>query len=298
MRRHSCLPRNMFSLLLCMSSLSYAAGPGMPAQSQTSSNGSRPFRLVLSSDADFDQLLRQHFAGILGSDMYSLIRATTVLVSNETNVPVRAFTVSWTLDNPDGSRESLYTTVFPDSKHSHLLPGVDPALGAARYGLISPFAHVEEDGREVPEVSSLQRYLDSYADIGSSSSQRSILSKLAAAKQITVELDGAVFSNGTFIGRDTFGLWQKFTCEHNGAIQEAISLGRVIGQGDSPRNTLERDATLSLAPPNPDSGCLAARGREAARLLEVLQKNGANRLEQAVAIVSRGQEVVLHRLRR
>ncbi len=298
MHRHSRLATNVFSLLLCMSCLSYAAGPGMPVQSQTSSNGPHRFRLILSSDAEFDQIVQQHFSGILGSEMYSRTRATTVIVSNESGAPAKAFTVSWTLDYTDGSRESLYTTVFPDSKHSHLLPGVDPALGTGRYGLISPFVHLEEDGSEASGGSSLQTYLDSYADIESSFSQRSVMSKLAAAKKITVELDGAVFSNGTFIGRDTFGLWQKFTCEHNGAIQEALSLGRLIGQGDLARSTLERDATLSLAPPNPDSGCLAARGREATRLLEVLQKNGANRLEQAVAIVSKGHEMVLHRLER
>lgn len=298
MHRHTRLAMNVFCLLLCMSCLSFAAGPGVAAQSQSSSTGRHRFRLVLSSDAEFDQIMERHFSGILGSEMYNRIRSTTVIVSNETGVSLKAFTVSWTLDNPDGSRESLYTTVFPDSKHSHLLPGVDPALGTGRFGLISPFAHAEEDESEALGASSLHTYLDSYADSGSSGTPTSIMSKLAAAKQITVELDGAVFSNGTFIGRDTFGLWKKFTCEHNGAIQEALAVGRVIGQGASVRSTLEKDVTLSLSPSGPDAGCLAARGREAARLLEVLQKNGPDRLEQAVAIVSKGQEMSLHRLQK
>lgn len=285
--------RVVSAFLTTFTILSLAATAGQVSQANPTS--SRRVHLILPGEPAFENTLREHFSELVASSRYAAIKATSVIIENDTQFNVKAFALRWSITRGDGARQAIFTSQFADSLTSNLIPGRESVLQSNSFGLASPLAQVEEQGTAI-RPARLTRMTDAYADMDPQFSHSTLLRDLMDAKEIEVTIDGIVFGNGVFVGEDRYGLWDKFTCEHNGALDEAAFIRNIMARGDAVQPVLERDIAAGISQLPPDHGCVASRGREASRLLELLQKRGMRQLEEALVLVSKGQHVTLHRL--
>ena len=288
-------PALLMVLLLVEPGLRYASGSPIPESRPVNNDLSQRVHLISASNPQFDALLQEHFPAIAASAQYETIKATSVIVANDTRFRIKAFTLRWTVVHQDGSRETSYTMAFPEVRIGNLLPGRDTVLEPNHFGLASPVTHLEETSM-ASRATSRSHVSDVYASLDNQYSNADLITSLLAAKEIQVTIDGLVFGTGVFVGKDKYGLLPKFTCERNGAIDEALAVKTSIEHGESVQATLERDIATGLTSVEPDESCLTARGREASRLLELLRRKGSSHLEQAVARLSQAQRITLHRL--
>jgi hypothetical protein len=282
------------ALMLSGPSLRHASAQQPPENHPGNGSASTRVHLIPGGSAQFDAVFQEHFPDAAGSPQNKAIRATSAIVVNDTQFRVTAITLQWTVVHSDGSRQVLYSSIFPGVTSSHLLSSRDTVLDQNHLALVSPVAHEEEtDSAGSPRGS---RVRNAYATLDAKYSNTDLVTSLFAAKEIDVKIDGIVFGTGVFTGKDNYGLQQKFTCEHNGAIDEALAVKTALERGASAQSVMESDVATGLTSTDADGSCLAARGREASRLIEVLQKGGNSQLLQTLASLSQAQRITLRRL--
>jgi hypothetical protein len=251
--------------------------------SHTPSNGSRTPRvyLVYGSEGRFDDLVEQHFPGLTSSPQYPLIRSTSVLAIDDDAPRIKAMTIKWTILNQDGTSTTRFSVLFPDPQGRSVVPGTLDVAVPGGAALVSPVVHEQE----IPAGSAAARV----AHLDAVYSQPDVVSPLLTARSVEAKIDGIVFGNGVFVGKDEFGLLAKYTCERNGAIDEALSLLSALGDSQGTYALLTRDFVRSKQPQDPtaaDLPCAEARGREAARLLYLFEHRGETTFDAVVSQIS------------
>lgn len=244
-------------------------------QSQTD----HKLRIVRATDNRFASLASEHFAIVAANPNYSSIIPLSVVVQNNTALQVRAFAVRWIATYPSGEQETLYKVGFPEPTTAGM-PGSGIVIAPGQMVLANPFFEINSDqsvaGSSLPPLSS--------DDI-------SVIKRLKEAQAVSVVLDSAIFGNRIIIGKDTYGLKSRFTCEHNAVVEEAISL-RALSSGTDILNLLSRDA-LSANMPDSAQACTAARGRAAIRLLTLYRQSETGAFQLAIQRLSTAPEINL-----
>jgi hypothetical protein len=253
------------------------AGPGAPNR----------VHLIFGTEASFDTLVSQHLPDIAASPHFQAMKATSVVVANDTPFAVRAIALKWVVTQADGTEATSYTCICPEPAGRVLLPGRRAALLPSHVALASPLAHAEEGavaGHAVNAALMNSVFTNVHAGIAPD---------VLSAQKIGVTIDAIVFGNGVVAGPDTFGLQEKFVCERNGAIAEAQSLGSLVGSPDALRQQLNSDAAVRN---NAALGaCTMSRAREARRLLDLQETRGEKALITAIQQLENVPALSLHR---
>jgi hypothetical protein len=261
------------------------------AQTRTLANPLIPSRvkLILGTESGFDALVNKHLPDVAASPHYPSMKATSVLISNETPFAVRAIALRWTITQADGTERSSYSCICPEPAGNALLPGRRAALLPSHIALASPRGHSEE-GAVAGHAANASLLESAFAKMPADPA-----SDVLSAQKISVTIDAIVFGSGMVRGPDTFGLQQKLACERNGAVEEAQALAPFLGNSSALTQKLTDDA--ATADTAYLGGCAMARAREARRLLDLQADRGAEAVGAAIQQLSHAPAHSLHRVR-
>jgi hypothetical protein len=275
----------------CLRSIALITGVccvSMALSAQTKSGadttGAKRVRLVLRTDPQFDTLVRQRLPDVAASSRYQLMKATSVVVVNDTPFIVNAVTLKWFITQADGKENFVYSCICPEPAGRILLPGRRWALLPSHIALVSPLGHTEE-GVVAGHAVNASLMDSAYAP---SSSALEVL----GAQKLVVKIDGIVFDNDVVVGTDTFGLLEKFECERNGAIEEAQSLRVLMDNPNALAQRLNSDAALR-DDTTTYGACTMSRAREARRLLDVQESGGTSAVNAAIQRLANARAVSL-----
>jgi hypothetical protein len=252
-----------------------------PNAQTPSPNAQTPKLHLISPTPD---LITTHFPAVNGNQEYASNTPLDVLVENETDRAVTAFVIKWVVTYASGGAEVLYTVVFPEPP-TWAIPGAKVVLAPGRFALVNPVFHLEEGSKES---------LGPLAPLSAESN--SALARFRQAKSIHAVLDGAVFGNHVLIGKDSYGLESKFTCEHNAAIAEAQFVNSLLSEGKDPRIALSQHS-MSAGATDATDVCSVARGRAAFRLLQSYNYANSENFHSTISRLASLQPITLKRLR-
>src|SRR5215831_3469821 len=115
----------------------------VPAQTRTLANPlvSSRVNLILGTEPSFDTFVSNHLPDVAASPHYSSMKATSVVVTNDTPFAVRAIALRWVITQADGTETSSYSCLCPEPAGNTFLPGRRAALLPSHIALVSPLGH-------------------------------------------------------------------------------------------------------------------------------------------------------------
>ncbi len=180
---------------------------------------SQSLTLIKPTSPDFESTLDTYFPGLSEVDGYQqAIRPFLVIVRNDRSQPAAAYAIVWTEHYADGSvrsRRAVYVNrpLLPRGAMTYLPPG--------DIRLISPMFNVTPDEYE--------RY--------SSPAQFSPASSFPPSQglaSVDANVDGVVYTDGTFIGPDKTRVLQRYVMSKFAARDEALSALDLINSSTAP----------------------------------------------------------------
>ncbi len=270
------------SVLVFVAALVVSAAPRNPrARTSSASAADGPIAILSPSEPGFHAALSAHFSGIETVPDFARIEPYLLLLHNGSAHAVLAYAIEWHLDLANGSKKAISAVVISAPGTKLALSGQKPIVGPHGWLVVSPFFYWS-----AAEFQSLIATKEAASQFQSALKDPQ-LAGFQGWPTVDPLLDGAVLSDGTFIGPDTLQLFERFQ-----ATQKAeFELGEwVLAQFSQPGgadeldlNTIFRNQIRAgrapLFGPAP-SFYIAARGEEAARLHECLHKKGMKALRQ------------------
>jgi hypothetical protein len=210
--------------------------------------------------------MRALFPAILQSQYAEAIQATSVLIANDSDTPVKALALQWIIVQRSGQSKTLTNSIFPEPSATWL-PGDVDLIPANGYMLATPKAY--ETGRKTPTRSAQSPIMVAYEIASSSGDSRADLADLTNADHIDVQvLEVVTLKPHATVGTNSTGLTARVACERNAAIVEAQSLASDLKGSDRPAQLLKVHFFMGRVAEASDL-CPGARAREAARLLDL-----------------------------
>jgi hypothetical protein len=280
-------------VLMCLPIVGQIAAAQNGAQPTPS--GTHVVQLVGPNDSGFETALDTDFPGLSGVNYFQAAKPLLVILHNPSPSAVRAYVVTWTVTNEAGDVSTANLPIIGEPETAnYALTGQNIVLGAGATELVSPFFHWTK--RQFPGLMKINAvYI-----LLQSASMRPLAASVQNAATVHVALDGDVFDDGVFIGPDASKLFERFQGEQQAEVDEGTwavdqlsssTTTEEIQQGLSQQIYEGRNATGT------DSASLytAARGREASRLLGVLDHSGRTALQIVATRLSRAKPMTLSR---
>ena len=272
----------VLSVLVFARALVAGAAPRNPrARTSSVSAAAGPIAILRPSEPGFHAALSAHFSGIETVPNFARIEPYLLLLHNGSAHAVLAYAIEWRLDLASGSKKAISAVVISAPGTKLALSGQKPIVGPHAWLVVSPFFYW--NAAEFQSLIATQEAASQFQ----SALKNPQLSGFQGWPTVDPLLDGAVLSDGTFVGPDTLQLFERFQ-----ATQKAeFELGEwVLAQFSKPGGADELDLNTALRNriragrvplfgPAP-SFYVAARGQEAARLHECLHKKGMKALRQ------------------
>jgi hypothetical protein len=174
--------------------------------------------IISPSDPSFDTLLTAHLKGE-PNEMIDRLKPFSFFVENKSKQTVVAYTIQWCFTRSDGTNEySIKTLVNPKA----LMEGDDLSeemieqSGRIRPNSTSFFSLVSPDGSGSFRVPLRPEEAEQFKK-GIQPDRATLLQRysdeLSKYSDITLSIDGAFFDDGTFVGPDTTGFFDKTKAE-------------------------------------------------------------------------------------
>jgi hypothetical protein len=227
MNSEKAVPRRAFIIGGSASLLSVATAAGLRGESSAASvaqslaGGGRSVTLTAATDPSFGASLDSLFPGLRVDPNFEIIEPLTVLVTNQSSVGIRAFTVTWTLSTASDKvqRSEFY---YYASGMKRIISAQAEYLQGGQTRLVSPFFSLRpQDFKATPKIS--------WGSVLSRGEfQKFVESILPDLVTVDICLDAAVFQDWQLVGPDTANLAKNLRVRRNGEHDEAVSLHKFL----------------------------------------------------------------------
>lgn len=267
---------------------------GVPQnEAQPAPSATHVVQLVGPNGSGFETALDTDFPGLRGVKYFQAIERLLVIVSNPGPRDVKAYVVRWTITNGDGSTNSVDLPVMwqPDPG-GWPLTGQQTVLEAGATKLVSPFFHWTK--QRFPRILAI----NAAWILLQGASRKPLVASVQNAASVQVTLDGVVFGDGVFTGPDTSDLYERFESEQKAEVDEGMWMLNRFSSGTAAEQIREGLSQQiyegrNAAGADLESLYAAARGREATRLLGVLDQRGQTVLQNVAARLARANPMTL-----
>jgi hypothetical protein len=221
-----------------------------PTGAQVVSGSDRRVILVQYSSSSFASLLEQNFPGVSGNGHFQSLAPLSAIVRLESGPPIRAYSVSWSVNTPTGVYEAARFHYYPadtrrsDSQGRTIASAQRTILGTGETALVTPFTAWSSSLYQKNQ-SIVWNNLDSSLEPGNF-----LLQQVSAGSTVQVKLDGAVFSDRKMVGADKhllgLRLRERRNAEHDVA-RRALQAVRAGGSVQSVSDLLYKWGTVSYS---------------------------------------------------
>lgn len=207
----------------------------LPAKADATSltTSDRKVTVVSGSDNQFSSAVEALYPRLVSDPVFQKIVHLAVLVTLHSGPGIRAYSIAWAVKTPTGTYQTaLFSYVSPGSAAkgfsvSTLGSARQEILRAGQSRLITPFfnwtpAYYLANPR--PNWSTLLKAEEPGAFL---------VSESATASEVTVSLDGAVFSDWKILGPDKHNLQRRLRSKRNAEHDEALVVHRLMKKGAS-----------------------------------------------------------------
>lgn len=208
--------------------------------------------LISPIDAAFDDIARPMLGRI--ADLGLQLKPFLVILANDTTQTLVAFSITWRVAHKSGrSTTSRNLASFP-----HVVTG-DALISPHPPGVAPGARRLEANGVVIHGWGDLDEYFDQFLPQFVKEKDQT----LANAVTLQIDLDAAVFDDGTLIGpdeeswvADNFGEYVRAKQEWYRGIIDALDAGQTVGEAFSPIEQFSNEISRQLQsgrPPNQDN---------------------------------------------
>ncbi len=243
--------------------LTIVGGPACAQQPGVRRSAPGRVHLIYGGDAEFDAAAEKFFPDIVRTSEYAAIKSTSMILANDAAVPIRVAAIKWIIETGAESKTQfvLIGSTFDDV--TNLVPG--------SASLVSPLSHTESNSEKGLKQDA--EFIRAYA-------HSARVDRLITSKKITGSLDAVLFSNDIFLGPDTYGLANLYTCERRATIAEAKQVEALFPDHAAIQRLLAADSTASGH--EKKDACSEADRIEALRLESLERTEGQPALDKAI----------------
>jgi hypothetical protein len=272
-----------FSTVTALVLFSFLAQPAHSASplTQPSPTNSPRVSAVRPNNPLYDSYLGIGFSHVAANSQFATLRPHSVIIRNNTAFEVKAVVIKWTFDLGNGKIVTVFHPIFPEPQLGGL-PGNLSVLHPEQTLLVSPFADVQESSSNNEQDRFISKTV---TDTG--------WPQVANGVSVAGTIDSIIFVNGTFTGKDEFGMANKYACERNGAIDEADAIYPMTRDGDLLMQQLNNDVSIYMS--QQQAPCALAKAHAAIRFASLYQKNGLPALQAKIQQILSAQKVVMKR---
>ncbi|MGH9444602.1 MAG: hypothetical protein ACRD3O_02550 [Terriglobia bacterium] len=185
--------------------------------------------LIQPTDPTFESLLDSYFPGLSSSANYQAIRPFLVLVQNNTGLGAVAYAIHWALPETFYMRFVTTRLTYRSAKKTIRPQGMR---------LISPLFNMSPLGFQERFASNLEFFAKIFPG--------SAFPRLPALSSVQADVDGVVYSDGSFTGPNKSHVWQSFLAAMDAEHDEALAALSELNSSGSPL-LLEQALTQHIA---------------------------------------------------
>jgi hypothetical protein len=252
-------------------------------------------RLLTPRDSDFNSVLDAEYPQLrtnLGTDD---LRSKLIIARNQTDKPIRAFVIKWTLQAKGQEPAVRFQTYMKQQSETvHFTGGMVLAPGDAR--LLSPwFSLNKSQFANIKSTNASSEALNAFLNAN-------LPDHAADIKVVQSSVDGVIVGtppNADFIGPDESKLQDRFESERNGQHDEGVSIAHALRDkasdqaiSDKLKEHIQRGASLE-GRTDRESLYQVARSKQAQKFLEILEQGGRSKLEEMVTKATRISRTLL-----
>jgi hypothetical protein len=242
-------------------------------------------RIVGPSDPSYDALLSARLKGET-NEVINQLKPFSFFVENRSERTVVAYAVQWCFTKLDGTNEcSIKSLVNPKA----LMDGDDipeemiEQSGRIRPNSVSFFSLISPDGSGLFRVHARPDEVEQFKK-GVQPDRMTLLRRygdeLAKYSDVMLSIDGAFFDDGTFVGPDTTGFFDKTKAEIDAQYDLLSEIARRLSSGKSGGDILNELADASQRP-----GVRINSKSSAADYYDFHKKRLANELSRSRSVV-------------